>query len=153
MAAPGSAVPDSAAPPGLHTHQAPAHLHKRLFVLTDIGADPDDTQSLIRLLLYSNEIDIEGIAAVTSAPQPDRLAPALIHAIIDEYAKVRANLLQHARGFPAPKGLHVLVHVGSPLYGLKGVGPGHDSAASSALVRALESRDERPLWVAAWGGV
>ncbi|MCC7464419.1 MAG: DUF1593 domain-containing protein, partial [Gammaproteobacteria bacterium] len=42
---------------------------------------------------------------------------------------------------------------GSPLYGLKGVGPGHDSAASSALVRALESRDERPLWVAAWGGV
>ena len=30
----------------------------RVIVLTDIEADPDDTQSLVRLLLYSNEIDI-----------------------------------------------------------------------------------------------
>lgn len=29
----------------------------RLVVLTDIEADPDDSQSLVRLLLYSNRID------------------------------------------------------------------------------------------------
>ena len=29
----------------------------RVIILTDIEADPDDTQSLVRLLLYSNEID------------------------------------------------------------------------------------------------
>ena len=33
----------------------------RVIILTDIEADPDDTESLIRLLLYSNEIDIKGI--------------------------------------------------------------------------------------------
>lgn len=41
----------------------------RLIVLTDISTlnseygEPDDTQSLIRLLLYSNEFDIEGLIA------------------------------------------------------------------------------------------
>jgi hypothetical protein len=32
----------------------------RAIILTDIEADPDGTQSMIRLLLYSNVIDIEG---------------------------------------------------------------------------------------------
>ena len=44
----------------LHAHQRP-----RLAVLTDIGGDPDDQQSLIRLLVYANEFDIndqDGIA-------------------------------------------------------------------------------------------
>jgi hypothetical protein len=40
--------------------------HNRLVVLTDIEADPDDTQSMVRLLLYSNVIDIQGIIATTS---------------------------------------------------------------------------------------
>ena len=38
----------------------------RVIILTDIEADPDDTQSLVRLLLYSNEIDIKGLIATTS---------------------------------------------------------------------------------------
>lgn len=49
---------------------------KRLIVLTDIGADPDDTQSMCRLLLYSNEIDIEGIIASTSIWRPARTTAA-----------------------------------------------------------------------------
>ena len=28
----------------------------RLCVLTDIGGDPDDTQSMVRLMVYANEI-------------------------------------------------------------------------------------------------
>ena len=35
----------------------------RLIVETDAGGDPDDEQSLVRLLLYANEWDIEGIIA------------------------------------------------------------------------------------------
>jgi hypothetical protein len=34
---------------------ADAPAKPRLVVLTDIGGDPDDQQSLIRLMLYSNE--------------------------------------------------------------------------------------------------
>src|SRR5678809_764814 len=37
----------------------------RVLVLTDIEADPDDTQSLIRFLTYSNQWDVEGLIAVS----------------------------------------------------------------------------------------
>jgi hypothetical protein len=143
-----------AAPPAwaADARVAEASAKKRLFVLTDIGADPDDTQSLVRLLLYANDIDIEGLAAVTSAPQPDRIEPDSIHAVIDSYAKVRPNLLLHDPAYPPAERLHAMVYAGPTLYGLKGVGQGHGSSASEALVRALESPDPRPLWVSVWGG-
>ena len=57
----------------------------RLLVLTDIEADPDDAQSLIRLLLYSNQIDIEGLVATTSVHQPHAVHPESIHRLIDAY--------------------------------------------------------------------
>ena len=47
----------------------------RVLVLTDIEADPDDTQSLIRFLLYSNQWDVEGLIATTSIHQQTRVAP------------------------------------------------------------------------------
>ena len=50
----------------------------RVVVLTDIEADPDDTQSLIRFLLYSNQFDVEGLIATTSIHQKTRVAPESI---------------------------------------------------------------------------
>ncbi len=50
----------------------------RVIILTDIEADPDDTQSMIRLLLYSNEIDIKGFIATTSVWQKTKVAPESI---------------------------------------------------------------------------
>ena len=43
--------------------------HPRLIVISDIGNEPDDQMSLIRLLLYSNELDIEALIAATSTWQ------------------------------------------------------------------------------------
>ena len=60
---------------------------QRLIVLSDIEADPDDSQSLVRLLLYANQIDIEGIVATTSTHQKSRIAPAFMRAIIDAHIK------------------------------------------------------------------
>jgi hypothetical protein len=37
--------------------------HPRAIVVSDIGNEPDDQMSLVRLLLYSNEIDIEALIA------------------------------------------------------------------------------------------
>lgn len=56
----------------------------------DIEADPDDTQSLVRLLLYANEIDIKGLVATTSVWQKTRVAPESIRKII----------LATSQGFP-----------------------------------------------------
>ena len=38
----------------------------RVIVISDIGNEPDDQMSLVRLLLYSNELDIEALVASTS---------------------------------------------------------------------------------------
>lgn len=124
----------------------------RLLVLTDIEADPDDTQSLIRLFLYSNEIDLEGLVATTSVHQKARLAPESIRRVIAEYAKVRDNLALHDPAFPKADVLTNLVAKGQPVYGMAGVGDGKETEGSQAIIAALEEADARPLWVAAWGG-
>ena len=41
----------------------------RVVVLSDIGNEPDDQMSFVRLLLYSNEFDLESIVATTSVWQ------------------------------------------------------------------------------------
>ena len=57
------------------TRQYESNKKHRMIVLTDIEADPDDTQTLIRLLLYSNVIDIKGLIATTSVWQKKKVAP------------------------------------------------------------------------------
>src|SRR5688572_31067119 len=89
----------------------------RLLVLTDIEADPDDTQSLVRLLLYSNEIDLEGLVATTSIHMRGEIHPDSIRAVLDAYDKVRANLLLHASNYPTTNTLRALVAEGQPSYG------------------------------------
>ncbi|HSH96279.1 MAG TPA: DUF1593 domain-containing protein, partial [Roseimicrobium sp.] len=125
---------------------------QRLIVLSDIEADPDDSQSLVRLLLYANQIDIEGIVATTSTHQKSRIAPESMHAIIDAYGFVQPNLSKHEPGFPKVGALKAVVRSGSQLYGMQGVGDGKDSPGSDAIIKALGKNDARPLWVAVWGG-
>lgn len=125
---------------------------RRLIVLTDIEADPDDTQSLIRLLLYSNEIDIEGLIATTSTWKRTSVAPDSIREILRAYREVYANLRQHDNRYPAPEALDALVAQGRPEYGMEGVGPGEDSDGAALIIRRIEENDPRPLWISVWGG-
>jgi hypothetical protein len=125
---------------------------QRLIVLTDMGADPDDQQSLVRLLLYSNQIDLEGIVATTSCWQQNRIRPELITAIVDAYARVQPNLLQHEAGYPSAEALRAHTKKGLPVYGMLGVGEGKDSEGSDWIIRMLEKDDARPLWISVWGG-
>ncbi len=125
---------------------------QRLIVLTDIEADPDDTQSLVRLLLYSNQIDIEGLIATTSCWKKSSVAPESIRKVIRAYGEVRPNLDQHEQGFPAAEELLANVTQGLPKYGMEGVGDGKDSAGSDWIIQSLEKDDPRPLWISVWGG-
>ena len=132
--------------------QAHAEEKHRLLVLTDIEADPDDAQTLVRLLLYSNQIDIEGLIATTSVHQKERVAPESIRAIIDAYEKVQPNLLKHEPGYPSGAELQALVTHGLAVYGMEGVGEGKDSEGSEWIIRVLEKEDERPVYISVWGG-
>lgn len=124
----------------------------RVFVLTDIENEPDDAMSMVRFLVYSNQYDIEGLAATTSIHQKNRVAPERIRQIVEAYGKVRDNLEKHEPGFPTLVFLSSVITEGIPEYGLQAVGEGKDSKASELLIKAVDKQDVRPLWVTVWGG-
>lgn len=124
----------------------------RLIVLTDIEADPDDTQSLVRLMLYSNEIDIKGIIATTSCWHKNMVNPESIKKIVNAYKQVQPNLKKHHPDYPYAEVLQACIKSGLPLYGMEGVGTGKDSEGSEWIIQELEKNDERPLWISVWGG-
>lgn len=124
----------------------------RIFVLTDIGNEPDDQMSFVRLLVYSNEVDIEGLVATTSTWQRNHTQPNTLQEIINTYDKVRPNLTKHAQGWPSTKYLLSLVSSGQPVYGMAAVGDGKSSDGSRALIKAADRADNRPLWINLWGG-
>jgi hypothetical protein len=124
----------------------------RVFVLTDIENEPDDAQSLVRFLVYSNHFDVEGLVATTSIHQRDKTAAWRIREIVEAYGKVRDNLERHERGFPTLEHLRSVIAEGVPAYGMTAVGDGHDSAGSQLLIATAHRDDPRPLWVTVWGG-
>lgn len=67
----------------------------RVFILSDILNEVDDSESLVRYLLYSNEFSTQGICAVTSEWQPNATYPGAMREIINAYGKVVDNLNHH----------------------------------------------------------
>ena len=124
----------------------------RAVILSDIGNEPDDQMSLVRLLLYSNELDIEALIASTSVWQSSASHPETMHALIEAYGQVRTNLLLHAKGWPTAEDLDSRVFAGQAAYGLRATGQGKSSAGSEALLRVMKKEDSRPLWICVWGG-
>jgi hypothetical protein len=144
---------------GLLVGQAPAPTHvddfkgkPRMIVISDIGNEPDDQMSLVRLLLYSNELDIEGVIATTSTWQKAAIHPETMRKLVEAYGQVRPNLLLHAKGWPEAQELMSRVYAGQTAYGMAATGEGRSSEGSSAIVRAVERDDARPLWICLWGG-
>ena len=124
----------------------------RVIILSDIEAEPDDTQSFVRLMLYSNVIDIKGLIATTSIWHKNEVNPESIIKVVEAYGKVQPNLSKHEDGFPNASYLLNLVKKGAPLYGMLGVGKGKDIEGSDWIIAELEKDDVRPLWISVWGG-
>lgn len=129
-----------------------AYAKERVIVLTDIENEPDDTQSMVRFLTYSNHWDVEGLVATTSTHQKDKTASWRIREIIEAYAKVRENLLKHEPGYPTPEYLLSVLRDGRPAYGMNAVGRDMDSPGSELIIRVVDRDDPRPVWVLVWGG-
>lgn len=140
---------------------------KRFIALTDIHRLPDDKQSEIddvesmcRLLLYANDIDLEGLIATSSfcyrngGEEKDR---KIILDIIDAYEKVKPNLDVHAKGYPDADDLRSVTFCGIPEYGKKyGQGFGdekyNDNPGVNHIIHVVDKDDERPVWIGLWGG-
>ena len=120
----------------------------RLIVLTDIGGDPDDQQSMVRLMVYSNEFEIEGLIASASGT-PGELKEAVtrpqsIGEIVDAYGQVRGNLAQRADGYPSPKYLQTRIKAGNPQRGRDAIGEGRDTEGSRWIIWVVDRPDPRP---------
>ena len=118
----------------------------RVIVLTDISSltsgvrEPDDGQSLIRLMLYTNDLDVEGLIASSNLGHGQVVRPELIHAVVDAYAQVRPNLLLHSDRYPSAEALRARVQAGQPIAGPQlpvaaSIGDGKGTAASRWIVR------------------
>ena len=129
----------------------------RLAVLTDIGGDPDDQQSMIRLLVYANEFELELIIASASGTRGELkesvTRPDLIRQLISAYGRVLPNLQRHGTGWPSEDQLLQRVKSGNPQRGRDQIGDGHDTQGSQALIERIDSgTPERPLNISIWGG-
>ena len=129
----------------------------RLLVITDIGGDPDDTQSMVRLMVYANEFQIEGLVASASGTigelkehivQPDR-----IRAIVNAYGKVQRKLAESDPAYPTAEALLSVVKAGNPERGRDAIGEGHDTEASRHILERIDAgTEDAPLNISIWGG-
>ncbi len=127
-----------------------------LIVTTDIGGDPDDGQSLTRLLVYSNEFDIQALIASSSGTRGelgvDTVKDHLIREHVVAYGLVYDNLRMHASGYPHPDTLLSRIFRGNPMRGVDHIGSGDDTEGSERIIRVVDGAGNRLVHVAIWGG-
>lgn len=150
---------------------AVAEAKPRLVVLTDISPDkvePDDMESIIRLLVHADMFEIEALIHSTgwSASVAKESYYQLIHEAIDLYEKDLPNLLKRSKQtghrhdsgkqeigyWPSPQYLRDRTLMGSQNRGQKFIGEDNGSPGSDLIIQLADEQDERPLWITVWGG-
>ncbi len=142
----GSSLADGAPPDAV-----PNDAKARIVVMTDIGGDPDDRQSMVRFLLYACDFDVEGLCTGFGHGHDKTTRPELIRAAVGAYGKVLPNLRKHRSDYPSHEQLLGLIkdgYNGDP----HRVGPGMDSEASDWIIKVVDRDDPRPVWFTIWGG-
>ena len=136
---------------------------KYRFVDEDIYAedpetgDPDDMQSLVRLLLYSYEFQIEGIIASSERIDDDQRKIWVnrdysIFRMLNKYEEVEENLRSHSPYFPTADELKEKVRKGySHQTGSTLPGPGRDSPGSDLIIQVVDASNG-PVWFLDWVG-
>jgi hypothetical protein len=123
---------------------------------TDLGGDPDDIQSLFRLLHYSDILEIKGIVStpcsqIESHPWDTIPQDILIREWIQ---RIDMDYLR-AKGYPelmAEKDVLAVVKKGSP----KPTSPfpaGQSEGSAFIIAKAKEHSPENPLWILVWGSM
>lgn len=127
----------------------PAGARRRVVVSTDVGGtDEDDFQSLVHLLVYASDFDIEGL--VSSPYGPGRKEHIL--QVIDCYQTDYPNLKTYSDKYPAPDALRAITKQGetdvAPYAGVR-----RTTEGSHWIVQCGRRDDPRPLHVLVWGGI
>jgi hypothetical protein len=132
------------------TAQNPVPVKPRILISTDIGGtDPDDNQSMIHFLMYSNMFNTEGLV---SSPSYGRGTKQHLLDMIALYEKDLPKLKTHDAGFPEPHALRAICKQGK-----QGAAPfaGYTKATEGSdwIVKCARKKSSQPLWVLVWGGL
>ncbi len=127
---------------------AAAPAKHRILVSTDIGGtDPDDNQSILHLMMYSDCFDIEGLV---SSPSFGSGSKEELLREIDIYEKDYPLLKQTYGGLMSPDSLRAICKQGRS--GLASF-YGYDvpTEGSEWIVKCAREKSDRPLYVLVWG--
>lgn len=132
------------------TAQKPVPVKPRILISTDIGGtDPDDNQSMIHFLMYSNMFHTEGLI---SSPSYGHGTKQNILDMIALYEKDLPKLKKHANGFPSPDALRAICKQGrqgaAPYKGFTTATEGSDW-----IINCARKKSSQPLWILVWGGL
>lgn len=147
-------------------------------VRTIVTTDPelDDLNSMIRFLLYTNEVEVLGLVTASSGVHWTgdgkgtkyegtgewsrwnkgdcpcdtwRWYPSHIQDAVAAYAEAYPNLVTHDANYPSPEYLESVIALGNVTF------PGdisEESDGSNLIKDALLDGDERPIYLQVWGG-
>ena len=137
---------------GCNQQVNPAGNGKPRVIVTSDG-EIDDECSMVRLLLYANEWDIEAIVTSSSQYhwQGHRWAgDNWIEPYLDAYQQVYPILVKHDAEYPTLEYLRERTALGN----VKAEGEMDEVTAGSQLIVKvlLDEADDRPVWLQAWGG-
>ena len=132
---------------------------RSLIVTTDIGQDPDDQQSMVRLLHYANEFNLLGLIANADANydrEPPVLKDSILHALISAYAEIEDTLRLHSSDYPTARYLRSIVKKGCEANSTTRsvtsyIGKGRNTEGSDWIVKAVNASPE-PVGISIWGG-
>lgn len=122
----------------------------RVIISTDIGGtDPDDNQSMAHALMYTDRYDLEGLV---SSPSYGSGSCAEILRMIDIYEQDLPRLQAGIKGLAHPDSLRAMTRQGR-----RGAAPykgyAEPTEGSRLIVERARRDDQRPLWIAVWGGL
>ncbi|WP_245189380.1 DUF1593 domain-containing protein [Lunatimonas salinarum] len=122
----------------------------QVFLLTDIGGDTDDEQSLTRFLYYADQLDIKALCATSRLGHGQDTKPELIRAHVQAYREVYPNLRLHSQEYPSPDYLESIIKDGRG--NQQQVGEGFDSEASDYLIQVVDESTDL-VHIPVWGGL
>lgn len=144
-------------------------LKPRVVVLTDISTwETDDSESLVRLLVHSDLLEIEAVIYTTGYSLDETRDDffELIQERVDAYEKDLPNLMkrsdqsdflvnekQQKIGYwPSAEYLREHSIFGSEKKGMDQIGENNVSEGSNKIIELADEDDNRPLWILLWGG-
>ena len=121
----------------------------RVLVSTDIGgSDPDDFQSMVHFLVYSDLFDVEGlISSPWSAGRKEHILE-----VLDRYEQDFPNLRTWSDLYLSPGDLRAMTKQGETEFAV-GKGYGQSTEGSDWIVECARRDDPRPLYALVWGTI